>query len=138
MIADCYAVNNQINDEWLVRDFGAIVQQLGWTSADYARQQISDEGGAEVCIVIVQSATDVAGPYQGKGNDDEWGQTYADILTGIMHGDNTVFDTLYDRAAIGEYSGDHTRRYRQAGYEFFLWAGFGTVFRLHSSPFIIR
>ena len=66
MIADCHAVNNQINDEWLVRDLGAIVQQLGWTSADYARQQIFDEGGAEACIKPFSPATDVAGPYQGK------------------------------------------------------------------------
>ena len=29
IIADCHAKNNQIDDEWLVRDQGAIVRQLG-------------------------------------------------------------------------------------------------------------
>ena len=30
IIADCHAVNDQINDEWLIRDQGAIVRQMGW------------------------------------------------------------------------------------------------------------
>ena len=30
IIADCYARANQITDEWLIRDQGAIVRQLGW------------------------------------------------------------------------------------------------------------
>ena len=30
IIADCHAINDQINDEWLIRDQGAIVKQLGW------------------------------------------------------------------------------------------------------------
>jgi len=37
IIADCHAINNQINDEWLIRDQGAIVRQMGWDPADYAR-----------------------------------------------------------------------------------------------------
>ena len=28
IIADCHAINNQINDEWLIRDQSAIVRQL--------------------------------------------------------------------------------------------------------------
>ena len=50
VIADCHAINNQINDEWLVRDQGAIIQQLGWNVSNYARQLITDEGGAENCV----------------------------------------------------------------------------------------
>jgi len=103
VIADCHAINNQINDEWLIRDLGAIVRQLGWEPADYARQQISDEGGAGACIKPFSPATDVAGPYQGKGNDDEWGQTYADILTSVMSGDGSVVNARYDRAAQAAY-----------------------------------
>ena len=36
VIADCHAINNQINDEWLVRDQGSIVKQLGWEPKQYA------------------------------------------------------------------------------------------------------
>ncbi len=36
IIADTHAINNQINDEWLVRDQGAIVRQIGWDPKDFA------------------------------------------------------------------------------------------------------
>ena len=103
VIADCHAINNQINDEWLIRDLGAIVQQLGWTPTDYARQKIIDEGGPEACIKPFSPATDIEGPYQGTGNDDEWGQAYADILTSLMSGEDSVVKARYDRAAQAAY-----------------------------------
>ena len=37
VIADCHAINNQINDEWLIRDQGAVVRQLGLDPKDYAQ-----------------------------------------------------------------------------------------------------
>ena len=45
---------------------------------------------------------------------------------GIMAGDDTVFDTRYDRAAIGEYSGDHTAIGRPNISSF--WAGLRNSF----------
>ena len=48
-IADCHAINNQINDEWLIRDQGGIVRQLGMEVEDCARKQIDAEGGPENC-----------------------------------------------------------------------------------------
>lgn len=103
VMADCHAISNQINDEWLIRDLGAIVRQLGWDEADYARQQIKDEGGPDACIKPFSPATDITGPYQGTGNDDEWGQAYADILTSLMVGDSSVVHARYDRAAQAAY-----------------------------------
>ena len=50
VIADCHARNNQIDDEWLIRDQGAIVRQLGMSPQDYARDLIEKEGGIESCI----------------------------------------------------------------------------------------
>ena len=35
-IADCAAINNQINDEWLIRDTGGIVKQLGKDPKEFA------------------------------------------------------------------------------------------------------
>ena len=43
VIADCHAINNQINDEWLVRDQGSIVKQLGWDPKDYAKDLINSK-----------------------------------------------------------------------------------------------
>ena len=47
-IADCYAIENTITDEWLVRDYGGVAKQLGWTAQDVAAKLIAEEGGAEV------------------------------------------------------------------------------------------
>lgn len=108
ILADCWALANQIGDEWLVRDQGAIVRQLGWEPRDYARDLIAREGGPERCVRPLTPATDREGAYKGKGNDNEWGAKYADILTRIMNADFAVIPREYDRAAQGEYPGGLT------------------------------
>jgi SnoaL-like domain len=108
IMADCHAIANQINDEWLIRDQGAIVRQMGWQPQAFARDQITREGGPEACTKPLTPANDVPGPYKGHGNDNEWGQRHADILTRIMAADFTVIPTAYDRAAQLEYPGGVT------------------------------
>lgn len=105
ILADCHAINNQINDEWLVRDQGAIVRQMGWTLPDYARSLIEREGGPENCVRPFHPSLDQAGPYSGSGNDSEWGARLADILERIMRADMAVIPATYDRAAALEYPG---------------------------------
>ena len=105
IIADCHAINNQINDEWLIRDQGAIVRQLGWDPKDYAADLIEREGGPENCVKPFTPAIDIPGPYKGKGNDNEWGVKLADILTRIMGADMAVIPETYDRAVNLEYPG---------------------------------
>ena len=108
-LADCFAINNCITDEWLIRDQGAIVRQMGWDPKDYARDLIEREGGAQHCIQPLTPANDRQGPYTGRGNDNEWGQKYAGILSRIMSGDMRVIAEEYDRAVTGEYPGGATR-----------------------------
>jgi hypothetical protein len=43
-------------------------------------------------------ATDIAGPYLGQGNDNEWGHKHADILRRIMAADFSAVTEQYDRA----------------------------------------
>lgn len=105
IIADCHAKDNQIDDEWLIRDQGAIVRQLGWDPKDYARDLIAREGGPEACVRPFTPAIDVKGPYQGCGNDNEWGARYRDILERIMMADFSVIPQQYDRAALLAYAG---------------------------------
>ena len=108
VIADCHAMNNQINDEWLIRDQGAIVRQLGLDPEAFARQQIESEGGAENCAPLFSPAIDKPGPYLGRGNDNSWGQEYADLLHRIMGADLAAIPTLYDRGCQLEYPGGVT------------------------------
>ncbi len=105
ILADCHAINNQINDEWLIRDQGAIVRQLGWIPQDYARDLIEREGGVENCVVPYLPENDIEGPYKGNGNDDEWGERLRALLTGVMNADFTLIEKHYDRAASLFYPG---------------------------------
>lgn len=105
VIADCHAINNQINDEWLIRDQGAVVRQLGWNPKEYAIDLIEREGGPDNCVQPFHPSIDKAGPYTGRGNDNEWGAKYADILNRIMGADLGVIPAEYDRAITGFYPG---------------------------------
>ena len=105
IIADCHAIDNQINDEWLIRDQGAVVRQLGWDPKEYAIDLIEREGGPENCVQPFHPSIDQVGPYTGRGNDNTWGAKYADILNRIMGADLGVIPSEYDRAITGFYPG---------------------------------
>ena len=104
-IADCYAINNSITDEWLVRDYGGIAKQLGWNSKALAGKIIEDEGGPDHCNKPLDRSTYEEGPYKGRGNENEWGCKYADTIDKIMSAELSVIHDDYDRAIHGEYTG---------------------------------
>ena len=108
IVADCHAISNKINDEWLVRDQSAIVRQMGWDIREYAADLIAREGGPENCVRPLTPANDVEGPYKGRGNENEWGQRHADLLTRMMGADLGAVERDYDRAVLSEYPGDVT------------------------------
>ena len=108
VIADCHAKNNQINDEWLIRDQGAVVRQLGIDPKAYAADLITQEGGPDLCVQPFTPAIDVPGPYLGKGNDEEFGQKYTDIIRRIMGAEISCIKPEYDRACQVEYPGGRT------------------------------
>ncbi|MHB2169316.1 nuclear transport factor 2 family protein [Alsobacter sp. R-9] len=108
IIADCAARKNQIFDEWLIRDQGAIVRQMGWDPKAYAADLIAREGGPERCVKPFTPAIDVAGEYKGRGNDHPVGRRYADILARIMGADMAAIPAEYDRAAQVELPGGVT------------------------------
>jgi hypothetical protein len=97
-IADCHARNNVIDDEWLARDVGAICLQLGLEPEAFARSLIEQEGGPETASKPFTPEQDKCGPYQGRGNDNEWGSRYAEILQAIMAADFSAVAREYDRA----------------------------------------
>lgn len=108
ILADCHAKGNTIDDEWLIRDQGAIVRQLGLEPKAYAANLIAREGGPEACTKPLSPRTDRPGPYKGRGNDNEWGQKLADIVGRIMSADMSVLPNEYDRACHLGYPGGIT------------------------------
>lgn len=105
VIADCAARNNAIDDEWLVRDNGGIVRQLGQDPRSFARDLIAREGGADRATRPFTPEADKPGPYGGKGNDNAFGARYAGLLALIMQGDMAQVLAEYDRAALGDHAG---------------------------------
>ncbi len=108
IIADCHVDGSVIDDEWLIRDQGAIVRQLGQTPETYAADLIAREGGPAAAVKPLTPETDRAGPYTGSGNDDQWGARLAEMLTRILSADLRVIPETYDRAAQLEYPGGVT------------------------------
>ncbi|MBV1693592.1 MAG: nuclear transport factor 2 family protein [Hyphomicrobiales bacterium] len=108
IIADCAARNDQIYDEWLVRDQGAIVRQLGLDPKSYAADLIAREGGPERCVKPFTPEADISGGYHGKGNAHAAGERYAGILTRIMGAELSVVRSEYDRACQLEHPGGRT------------------------------
>jgi hypothetical protein len=105
IIADCHAIKNQINDEWLIRDQGAIVRQLGWDPKTYAADLIEREGGIEKCVKPFTPKIDIKGPYKGRGNTNQWGAAYARVLESIMTADMAAIPKQYDPACQLELPG---------------------------------
>ncbi len=126
VIADCAAKNDCIYDEWLVRDYGGIVRQMGMEPADFAANLIEDEGGPETARKVFLPEDDVPGGYLGRGNDNEWGAKYAADLNRIMaHDFNHIYES-YDRAVQGEYAGGLSTVGREGSVAF--WLGLRSSF----------
>ncbi|MBM7069936.1 nuclear transport factor 2 family protein [Actibacterium sp. 188UL27-1] len=125
--ADCFAQAGQINDEWLVRDNGAIVRQMGHAPRDWAQQQI--DGMDEATRAAPNAFTpqiDRQGPYTGAGNDNPWGAKYADLLERIMRAELSVIPDAWDRACSLEYPGGVSTHGHEAADRF--WLGLRAAF----------
>ena len=126
ILADCAARDNAIYDEWLVRDQGAIVRQIGWDPKDYAVDLIEREGGPEQCVRPFHPSLDRAVQYRGIGNDDPTGQRHVETLARLMDGEMSVIRRTYARAAQLELPGHRTEHGREAADEF--WIGLRSAF----------
>lgn len=126
VIADCAVRDDTIYDEWLVRDYGGIVRQMGLDPREYAASLIAAEGGPQTAKPMFTPAIDVDGDYKGTGNDNAWGAKYASIVQRIMDKDFDAINKDFDRAVIGEYAGAKTSIGRERCLEF--WVGLRSSF----------
>ena len=108
IIGDCATSRNQIYDEWIIRDQGAIVRQLGHDPRDFAQAQIELEGGYDVASAPEDSWADPASRYRSGGNDHDAGKQYGQLLSSIMAADFAAIEANYDRAVQAELPGGVT------------------------------
>ena len=125
-IADCAARDNVIYDEWLIRDSGAIVRQLGMDPPTFARELIAREGGPEHCVKPFTPDQDIDGGYRGRGNENPYGACLADILKRIFQADIAVIRKDYDRACAVEHAGGRGGQSWDAAEK--LWMGLRSSF----------
>ena len=90
VIADCACKNNQVYDEWIVRDQGAMVRQIGHTPEQFAQIMIDKEGGIDNAKKLFDKSQIKKSDYQPeKVKLNSAGEKYSKIL-------NSVFKQGYD------------------------------------------
>ncbi len=104
IIADCAVRNSRVYDEWLVRDQGAIVRQMGHEPGDFARDLVAR---GDIAVPLTPE-TDLPARYTQSGNDHEEGVRYADTITRIMNAEISAIRLHYDRACHMEMPGGFT------------------------------
>lgn len=77
IIADCVCKDNQITEEWLVRDHAAFAKCLGLTAEELARQLVAQDLAQHGAVNVFTPANDVPGPYKAVISDDPDAQRYA-------------------------------------------------------------
>ena len=98
VIADCACKYNQVYDEWIVRDQGAMVRQIGFTPKEFAQKIIENEGGIGKCKKIFNLKSDMKSEYKpNPAPKDSVGVKYSNILNTIFTNDYNFSD--YARAA---------------------------------------
>ncbi len=128
VIADCHAAEDsrhgwQINDEWLVRDQGAIARQLGFEPRQFVEASL--DGSLPPTSYYLPDADSLESPYGGTGNDAESGKRLEQILQRLMRAEFSVISREYDRAVhLGHPGGD---RYGRPEAEAF-WLGLRSAF----------
>ena len=98
VIADCACRDNQVYDEWIVRDQGAMVRQIGYKPEEFAKIMIEKEGGFGQAKKILNKSNLKPSDYHPLPvKINSAGEKYSKILCKIFTEEYNFND--YDRAA---------------------------------------
>ena len=121
VIADCACRNNQVYDEWLVRDQGSIVRQIGIEPKIFAANQIQSEGGSDKCSIPFNTSIKIESKYVAPPQPSfNTGEDYGFILSNIMDNPTNIFQESYDRAVRQEQAGGTTGHGRDDAENFWM------------------
>ena len=97
VIADCACRDNQVYDEWIVRDQGAMVRQIGYSPEEFAMITIEKEGGFNNAKEVLNKLDLKPSNYQPIAvKTNSAGEKYSKILNKIFTNEYDFKD--YDRA----------------------------------------
>ena len=98
VIADCACKDNQVYDEWIVRDQGAMVRQIGYTPKEFAQIMIDKEGGLEKAKKLFDKNDIKPSDYYPINVEKSYpGENYSKILSKVFEGGYDFKD--YNRAS---------------------------------------
>lgn len=78
IIADCVVKDNQITEEWLVRDHASFAICLGMTPEHLARDLVAQDLATHGKVTVFTPANDKAGPYKAVIDESAEASRYAD------------------------------------------------------------
>ena len=97
VIADCACRDNQVYDEWIVRDQGAMVRQIGYSPEEFAMITIKKEGGFDKAKQVLNKSDLKPSNYHPISvKTNSAGEKYSKILNKIFTNEYDFKD--YDRA----------------------------------------
>ena len=98
VIADCACKDNQVYDEWIVRDQGAMVRQIGYTPKEFAQIMIDKEGGlGKAKKLFDKNDIEPSDYYPINVEKSSPGENYSKILSKVFEGGYDFKD--YNRAS---------------------------------------
>ena len=105
VIADCACKDNQVYDEWIVRDQGAMVRQIGYTPKEFAQIMIDNEGGLEKANKLFDKNDIKPSNYQPEQvKINSSGERYSKILNKVFSEEYNFQD--YNRASTIYWPGN--------------------------------
>ena len=105
VIADCACKDNQVYDEWIVRDQGAMVRQIGYTPKEFAQIMIDNEGGLEKANKLFDKNDIKPSNYQPEQvKINSAGERYSKILNKVFREEYNFQD--YNRASTIYWPGN--------------------------------
>ena len=105
VIADCACKDNQVYDEWIVRDQGAMVRQIGYTAKEFAQIMIDNEGGLEKANKLFDKNDIKPSNYQPEQvKINSAGERYSKILNKVFSEEYNFQD--YNRASTIYWPGN--------------------------------
>lgn len=110
IIADCVVRENQVKEEWLVRDQAAFARCLGLSPRELARRQVDSDMRQFGEPRFFTPAQDVAGTYRPFLAEDSTARAYADGWTRIWGGKEiSALQHLYHPGACVHVPGGESR-----------------------------
>ncbi len=98
VIADCACKNNQVYDEWIVRDQGAMVRQIGYSPKEFAQIMIDKEGGVNKAKKLFDKSEVKPSDYHPEDvKINSAGEKYSKILSSVFEANYDFSD--YNRAS---------------------------------------